>query len=391
MPHLHPVALHFPHGLHVGAGGVNLEEASVDIPSDTLFSALVDIWSRTGGDADLWTRPFRNGEPPFLLTSAFPFAGDVRFYPAPVDLRLLIPPGQPEETVDKPLKRVRFLSEGLLRRVLSGQGLPEFLPGPDEPPGKLSDDQCAIRLQNGALCLLKEEVRRLPCRLRLNAQGRKRTLPLLYRQAVWRTERTPRVTVDRINSASNIFHAGRTRFAPGCGLWFGVQWRDPDTAVGDQSGLSYREGLEQSLAILGDEGIGGERNAGYGAFAPAWAWGAEFHLPDLQSGSIAWLLSRYLPAPAEIPQCLSDTRAAYKLVRVGGWARALQGADQRRKQIHLLTAGSLIKWPSSSPVGTVADLQPQYAESARDFPHPVWRSGLAMAVGLKDRKEAADG
>ena len=385
MPHLQPVALRFPQGLHVGAGGVNLEEAGVNIPSDTLFSALVDLWSRTGGDADHWTRPFRNGEPPFLLTSAFPFAGDVRFYPAPVDLRLLIPPDQPEETVDKPLKRVRFLSEGLLRRALSGHGLPEFLPGPDEPPGKLSDDQCAIRLQNGALCLLKEEVRQLPCRLRLNIQGGIRPLPLLYRQAVWRTERTPRVTVDRINSASNIFHAGRTRFAPGCGLWFGVQWRDPDTAVGDQSGLSYRNALEQSLAILGDEGIGGERSAGYGAFAPA--WGEEFHLRDPQSGSIAWLLSRYLPAPAEAPQCLSDARAAYKLIRVGGWARALQEADQRRKQINFLTEGSLIRWPYSSPAGAIADLRPQYAEGTGDFPHPVWRSGLAVAVGLQDRQE----
>ncbi|MCY4072801.1 MAG: type III-A CRISPR-associated RAMP protein Csm4 [Chloroflexi bacterium] len=385
MPHLQPVALDFPHGLHVGARGLNLEEAGVDIPSDTLFSALVDTWSRTGGDADLWTRPFRGGEPPFLLTSAFPFAGNVRFYPAPVNLRLLIPPDRPEETVDKPLKRVRYLSEGLLHRALSGQGLPEFLPELDEQPGKPAKDQHAVRLQEDALCLLQEEADQLPDGLRLNAQGGKRSLRLLKRQNVWHSERTPRVTVDRINSASNIFHAGRTRFASGCGLWFGVQWRDPDTPVGDKSGLSYRNALEQGLAFLGEEGIGGERNAGYGAFAPA--WGEEFHLRDPRPGGVAWLLSRYLPSPAEIPQCLNDPRAAYKLIRVGGWARALQGADQRRKQVQLLTAGSMIAWPSSSPAGVIADLRPQYAQSAGDFPHPVWRSGLAVAVGLQDCQE----
>ena len=385
MPHLQPVELHFPQGLHIGAGGVNLEESGVDIPSDTLFSALVDTWSRTGGDPDLWSRPFREGDPPFLLTSAFPFAGEVRFYPAPVDLRLLIPPDRHEEIADKSLKRVRFLSEGLLRRVLSGQGLPEFLPEPDERPGKPADDQYAVRLQDGALCLLPEEADQLPDGLRLNAQGAKRSLRLLKRQNVWHSERTPRVTVDRINSASNIFHAGRTRFAPGCGLWFGVQWRDPGTAVGDQSGLSHREGLEQSLAILGDEGIGGERSAGYGAFTPM--WGEEFHLRDSRPGRVAWLLSRYLPAPAEIPECLSDPRAAYKLVRVGGWARALQEADQRRKQIYFLTEGSLIAWPSSDPAGAIADLRPQFPASAGDFPHPVWRGGLAVAVGLKDHQE----
>lgn len=385
MPHLQPVALAFPHGLHIGARGLNLEETGVDIPSDTLFSALVDTWSRTGGDPDLRTRPFRNGEPPFLLTSAFPFAGNIRFYPAPVDLRLLIPPDRPEEKVDKPLKRVRYLSEGLLRRALSGQGLPEFLPEPEDQPGRPAQDQDAVRLQDGALCLLKEEVDQLPDGLRLNTQGGKRSLRLLLHQQVWQTERTPRVTVDRINSASNIFHAGRTRFASGCGLWFGVQWRSPETSVADQGGLSHRDALEQSLTFLGEEGIGGERNAGYGAFTPK--WGEEFHLRDPRPGRVAWLLSRYLPAPAEISECLNDPRAAYKLVRVGGWARALGGADQRRKQVQLLTAGSLIVWPSSSPVGAIANLRPHYTESAGDYPHPVWRSGLAMAVGMKDRQE----
>ena len=385
MPHLQPVTLDFPQGLHVGDRGVNLEEAGVHIPSDTIFSALVDIWSRTGGDPEVWSRPFRNGDPPFLLTSAFPFAGQARFYPVPVDLQLLISPDRSEETVDKPLKRVRFLSEGLLRRVLSGQGLPEFLPEPDEQPGKRSDDQYAIQLQNGALCLLKEEVCQLPCKLRLNAQGGKQPPRLLNRQAIWQTERTPRVTVDRVNSASNIFHAGRTRFAPGCGLWFGVQWRHAAMPVADQSGLSYREALQRTLALLGDEGIGGERSAGYGAFHPI--WGDKFHLRDPQSGGVAWLLSRYLPARAELPTCLTDARAAYQLDRIGGWARSLHGADQRRKQINFLTEGSLIAWPSPPVAGTIANLQPDYEESAGDFPHPAWRSGLALAVGLKNSRE----
>lgn len=389
MPHLQPVALHFLQGLHVGTRGVNLEESGVDIPSDTLFSALVDTWSRTGGDPDLWSRPFRDGDPPFLLTSAFPFAGAVRFYPAPVDLRLLMPSDRSKETAEKSLKRVRFLSEGLLRRALWGQGLPEFLTEPDERPSKPADDQYTVRLQDGALCLLPEEVDQLPEGMRLNAQGAKRSLRLLKGQTVWRSERTPRVTVDRINSASNIFHAGRARFAPGCGLWVGIQWRNADMPVADRSGLSHREALQSTLAMLGDEGIGGERSAGYGAFEPM--WGEEFHLRDARAGRAAWLLSRYLPAPTESPDCLSGASTAYNLIRVGGWARALQAADQRRKQIHFLTAGSLISWPSSSPVGAVVDLQPRSTESAGGFPHPVWRSGLAVAVGLMDRMETADG
>ena len=385
MPHLQPLCLAFPQGLHLGTRAVSLEEAGVHIPSDTLFAALVDIWSRAGGDPSAWIRPFVNGEPPFLLTSAFPFAGQVRFYPVPVDLQLLIAPDRSEEIVGKPLKRIRFLSEGLLRRVLSGQGLPEFLPETDQQPGERADGQHAVRLQNGALCLLKEEVGQLPRTLRLNAQGGKRAPRLLDRQAVWQTERTPRVTVDRVNSASNIFHAGRVRFAPGCGLWVGIQWRDAGMPITGRSGLTYREALQRTLALLGDEGIGGERSAGYGAFAPA--WGEEIHLRDPQAGNVAWILSRYLPARAELPACLDHESAAYRLDRIGGWARSLYGADQRRKQINFLAEGSLIAWPPSSVVGKIENLRPEYPVRDGDFPHPVWRSGLALAVGVKNCRE----
>lgn len=385
MPHLQPLTLAFPQGLHLGTRAVSLEEAGVHIPSDTLFAALVDIWSRSGGDPAAWIKPFRNGEPPFLLTSAFPFAGQVRFFPVPVDLQLLIAPDRSEEIVGKPLKRLRFLSEGLLRRVLSRQGLPEFLPETDDQPGRRSDDRHAVRLQNGALCLLKEEVGRLPRTLRHNAQGGKRPPRLLNRQAVWQTERTPRVTVGRVNSASNIFHAGRVRFAPGCGLWVGIQWRNADMPVADRSGLSYCKALEKMLALLGDEGIGGERSAGYGAFTPAWR--EEIHLRDPQAGGVAWLLSRYLPARAELPACLDHESAAYRLERIGGWARSLYGADQRRRQINLLTEGSLIAWPPSPVVGKIENLRPEYPARDGDFPHPVWRSGLALAVGVKKRQE----
>ena len=115
--------------------------------------------------------------------------------------------------------------------------------------------------------------------------------------------------------------------------------------------------------------------------------GEEIHLRDPLHGRIAWLLSRYLPARAELPACLDHESAAYRLVRVGGWARSLYGADQRRKQINLLTEGSLVAWPPSPVVGKIEDLRPEYPASDGDFPHPVWRSGLAVAVGVRNRRE----
>lgn len=382
MPQLHTISLHFPQGVHVGTRGVNLEETSVQIPSDTIFSALVDIWCRTGGDPDAWMKPFLQRDPPFLLTSAFPFAGKVRFYPIPVDLKYFI--HQYDATEGKSIKSIRFLSEGLLRKALAGQSLQPDLKALQEPTDCQENGQSAAILQGGALWLHKQEVNQLPDALRLNTKGGKRPVPLLKHQNVWTESRTPRVMVDRINSAGNIFHVGRTHFAPHCGLWFGIQWRHPDALVEDT--VSYKEALCKSLAVLGDEGIGGERSAGYGAFYPT--YGEEIHLPHPQAGHVAWLLSRYLPTQAEIPMVRAPD-AAYQLVRVGGWARSLERADQRRKQITFLTAGSLIHWAPSdrstaAVVGSIEDLRPTYSAGAGDLPHPVYRNGLALAVGLAD-------
>ena len=100
----------FPQGLRVGAHAANLEETGLHLPSDTLFSALVDSWGRSGGDLCAWMKPFQDGDPSFVLTSAFPFAGGVRFFPAPVDLERLMPAHRPEESasIKKRLKRIRF-------------------------------------------------------------------------------------------------------------------------------------------------------------------------------------------------------------------------------------------------------------------------------------------
>jgi CRISPR-associated protein Csm4 len=201
----------------------------------------------------------------------------------------------------------------------------------------------------------------------------------LRRFAVYGAERVPRVTVDRISSASTIYHAGRATFASGCGLWFGVHWRTP--------GAAWQMQMGQLLALLGDDGLGGERSSGYGGFTVD-ARDA-FHLPDAHAGRPALLLSRYHPTAEEAPAALNHPAAAYGLSQVAGWLRSPDAAGQRRKRLMLVSEGSIV-CPPRAPAGDVVDVRPDYA-SGSGVAHPVFRYGLALAVDASKMQEAVNG
>lgn len=371
MPTLIPHHLAFRGGLHVGTRGVNLEEAGLSIPADTLFAAILDACRRQGWDAGDFAAPFLSPapDPPFLLTSAFPLVGQLRFYPAPVALDRLLQP----ETIHrqgKTARRIRYLSEGLLRKALAGGWLDDDL----FPANSQDEPVKGAALQNGALWFGLDELNRLPQPFQRGAGKRH----ALIRLKAWEQERVPRVTISRITQASAVFSAGRVVFARDCGLWFGVAWRQPERAL--PGGRTYRAALDAILASLQEDGLGGERASGYGAF---------IHTPgepvalgsEPQGGKPAWLLSRYHPRPEELPAALDPAAgAAYSLVAVAGWARSLDGAAQRRKRLVLVGEGSQIA-PPAYPAGDVTDVRPTYLNPAGDLPHPVYRYGLAFGLG----------
>lgn len=379
MPALTVYRLAFPGGLHVGERGVNLEESRVTIPSDTLFAALVDAYRRGYDDPGAFVEPFpRNGavgKPPFLLTSAFPLAGKVHFFPMPAP---------PQRSFDyqtlkarrKDIRKIRYVSEALWRQVLNGDKLDGWL----FPENRRDDPQTGVALQGGTFWLTLEECEALPLHFRRNPQTGQVIQPRALRERkVYADARVPRVTVDRITSASTIFHAGRVTFAPDCGLWFGVEWRAPQTTVGN---ATFEQVLHEMLALLGDEGLGGERTAGYGAFR--YERGDVLTLPDARAGGLALLLSRYHPRADELPAALNGNGTAYTLTSVAGWLRSWDGAAQRRKRLWLVSEGSVFCAVGDGPWGDVTDVRPDYNAAAGQLPHPVWRYGLALAAGLQE-------
>lgn len=118
--------LKFHNGLHVGDQNITLEESAVRVSSGTLFAALVAVVRKMGLDPDDFVAPFLAGEPPFLLSSAFPVAGDVRFFPLPVPLARWFPADVLRARY-KEIKRIRFVSEEVLRLFLDGTPMAPWL------------------------------------------------------------------------------------------------------------------------------------------------------------------------------------------------------------------------------------------------------------------------
>ncbi|MCB0210544.1 MAG: type III-A CRISPR-associated RAMP protein Csm4 [Anaerolineae bacterium] len=380
---------------HLGRRGVELEETGIFISADTLFAAFVAAHYEFGLDPNALPRLFSAATEstaapavPFLLSSAFPRAGRVCFFPALPVNRLNLNKATARAR-HKELRSVAFVSQHIFEKAVAGEALDDWLP-PVEPDGP---ETKGVYLQGKSLWLARAEVDQLSPSL-LGQKDRKRKcdrvdpIKALPHQTVWQVEKVPRVTVDRLTNQSNIFHAGRLHFEQGCGFWFGIEWRQPDQPLDDM--YTVRAGVELALDSLADIGLGGERSAGYGCFQ--WKATAMLTLPEPQPDRPYVTLSRYHPRAGELPACLRDTPVAYSLMSVGGWLQSPQSKAQRRRRLWMIEEGSIVRAVGPGPWGDITDVKPDYSNP--DFPppaddnpitHPVWRYGLACPVAFGGR------
>lgn len=338
--------------LHVGSTGVGHEGALTYMPSDTLFGALVTTWAWQCDAAALEARlaPFEARHPPFLLTSAFPYAGPVRLYPRPET----DPPVSAQTRTDmgKSLRRITHVSEGLLRRWLAGDAL-------DDTLGKDARGHVQNLIQAGQVWVTTAERVDIAAALELPADE-----PEVLQ--IWGEGVVPHVSVDRINNAPNLFHTGRVYYAPGCGLWFGVEWRDE----------AARAWLEEALNLMHDGGIGGLRSTGHGRFD--WVRAPAPDLPKAAQGDYAVLLSR-AALPDTQMAALTAEGSSYRLVTVGGWCGNDGEPPRKRRPVRLVAEGSVVQW-CAEPLGGLVNVNP--ADPADALPHPVYRYGYGLGLRI---------
>jgi CRISPR-associated protein Csm4 len=210
--------------------------------------------------------------------------------------------------------------------------------------------------------MTKDELDRLP---RSNQPGREK----LPAERFWAVERRPRVAVSRVEQKSQIFYTGRVAFARDAGLWLAARWWDE----------SWKPILTAALEDLAVSGLGGERSSGFGAATVT--RGEPLTLPEAADGP--WVsLSRYLPRTDEMAALLGN-QAAYTLEQVSGWIDSPQDKNQRRRAVRLLSEGSVLGPVARRAPGDTVDVQPDY-DGSKPLSHPVWRCGVALAVGVKE-------
>jgi len=367
---------------HLGLRGVGVEATTEHCPSDTLFSALCHAILAQSGAAELkrFLDSYPANEPALVLSSAFPFAprrraeeaqwqrpdvlnrdNTVRFYPRPLELPPSI--GNAQGSV-KELKRITWVSEGIFRAWVEGDSL----------AGHHDKENVA---QGGRIWLAQEE--------RKSVAGWRDIESDALR--LWSKGDSPRVTVDRITSSSQVYQAGRVWFQPGGGLWLLMRWR-----------ADWRQQGELALRILGDEGIGGERSAGHGQFRLHGPYELD-SLPSPIPGKRFLTLSLYYPKPGELKDALQGDDVHYQFSVRRGWmsspnmrksvttGQIASGSGLRRKSVHMFAEGSLLYWPSKGGVlGSLADVTPGEFPA----PHPVFRYGLAFPVGYRCQAKEAD-
>ncbi|RLC91542.1 MAG: type III-A CRISPR-associated RAMP protein Csm4 [Chloroflexi bacterium] len=330
---------------HFGVRGVGVEATALTARSDTLFSALCltlrELYGRDGLEGFLEQFPTAqepNRDPPLLLSAGLPYAGKVRFFPRPF---LPVPGLEDDPTEQKHQKKITLISETVFRAWVGGGDVLQYY-------------ERRNLLHSGQVWVTADERAALADRFLDENTGWVR---------MWTVGDVPRVTVDRVSSSSSVYQAGQVRFAPGAGLYLLVVWRDD----------GWRDRFWELLQVLGDAGVGGERSSGYGLFTPLKP--QPVALPDAD-GTGRWVtLSSCWPLPGQ--EGILGPGTAYRLENRRGWMDSPEGRNLRRKSVHMLEPGSVLRTlPGQTTYGGLADVKPDIFTA-----HPVWRYGLALPVG----------
>ncbi len=330
--------LQFKAPVHFGITNIGLETTYERLSSDSLTSALVNAFSVLD-KAKMVIKALREPQPPFILSSLFPFGpvqganGPVYALPCP----LMNPTVEDDEVfraLGKDLKRTRYLTAE------------DFFSWIGSKP--LSSEELGAILDNS-----KEVANRWSTE---TGKG------------WWATEMRLRVAVDRESRNSSIWSCNTLHFHEDAGLYGLIR-------VGDRK---WKGQIDEAFRLLGDLGLGGERTYGMGTFEFSGLDPIYNVWPFAQGKNPARfiLLSRYYPADNERPH-LRERLESWDFTESRGYVVSGRMATSlKRQRVRMITEGSVLKRPV---IGKMARVTPEKS-SDLGLHHEVYRSGLAFTM-----------
>jgi CRISPR-associated protein Csm4 len=322
--------LHFDSPLHIGVESIGQEQVETTLGSDTLWGALAQCWSLLYDESiDSLAE-----SSPFVLSSAFPFKRETRYYPVPVNfVDGLV--GDSTTKDFKSLKKISYLAENLALDLYAGKPL-----------------------QNQQLQTLgshyPDSIEPQP--------GKKRKLNF------WALEQRPRLRIDRQSGGSEeggFFYCSDQHFEPDCGLFFLARMSD-----------AVRPRFEAALRLLGDQGVGADRSIGRGRFH--FSRHEVANLPAPQDSGKQLLLSVCSPSATDLGSGLLQ-KSLVKLQVRRGHAAAPAVAGLRRPDLLALAEGSVLAGPLQGQIATII-------RAGEKVAHPVYRNGLAFCLPIVSRE-----
>lgn len=324
-----------------GPGEGGLDRVDTLYRSDRLYSALT-LAMRDLGFLEEWLQATTQAPSCMAFSSLFPFQSESLFAIPP---STAWPPAPALLNTPSPVflskirwKAAQFVPVTLIDSLLTGQAVlaDQWLPDPESG------------------CLLRRD--------------RPSTSP-------FRITTRHNAAVDRVSRSSSETHsAACVEFEAGSGLWSVVRFADESVES------TWNSRIEAAFRLLCDSGFGGRRTRGWGqSQAPEFQRGTwpALLFPKLargmarrngshngdESGAQFWLLSLYSPGAGDRNDWSSGS---YQLtLRAGVGTKALR----------MVAEGSVIA-SQSEPTGQAIDVAPE------GFAHPVYRSGLALALEL---------
>lgn len=331
--------LHFTAPLHISDQRDDEGISQKTIHSDTFHAALISCLAKVGMAIP------EDGDLGCVISDLFPYyqqkADDSPTYFLPMPLQSTLP--QLADPADaKKVKKVQWIDATLYGKMLQGE---KFFSGKREDLNLIH-----------ASYLTKTELPK-------DAKGSADFV---------RSEVMQRVKIEDITGKEPAlpYYVDRISFKDFAGLYF--------LAIGETSLL------EKALKILEMEGIGTDRNVGYGFFETIKDENdLVIDVPDDAHHLVA--LSMYIPESEEqFNVSLGDDKVAYDFTRRGGWITTAPYNTLRKNAIYAFLPGSVFYGTTENGyLGRIADLKPEGEIGGQRVCHPIWRNGKSIMLPIR--------